>query len=72
MDHLVDFPGSTYELLDGTGFGYNVNYAPVSIGPDRAAYVGVLGRAGQDHRLHRLRRCSQGAMACPALPSAPV
>jgi outer membrane protein assembly factor BamB len=27
----------------GTGFGYNVNYAPISLGPDGAAYVGVLG-----------------------------
>ena len=27
----------------GTGFGHNVNYAPVSLGPDGAAYVGVLG-----------------------------
>ena len=32
-----------YKTRYGTGFGYNVNYAPVSIGPDRAAYVGVLG-----------------------------
>jgi hypothetical protein len=27
----------------GTGLGHNVNYAPVSLGPDGAAYVGVLG-----------------------------
>ncbi len=28
----------------GTGLGYNVNYAPVTIGPDeKTAYVGVLG-----------------------------
>ncbi len=27
----------------GTGFGNNVNYAPISLGPDGAAYVGVLG-----------------------------
>ena len=27
----------------GTGFGHNVNYAPVSLGPDGTAYVGVLG-----------------------------
>jgi hypothetical protein len=27
----------------GTGLGFNVNYAPVTIGPDRAAYVGTLG-----------------------------
>jgi hypothetical protein len=36
--------GSTvYEQLAGTGLGYNSNYAPVSIGPDGAAYVGALG-----------------------------
>ena len=27
----------------GSGFGYNVNYAPVTLGPDGVAYVGVLG-----------------------------
>ena len=27
----------------GTGFGYNVNYSPISLGPDGAAYVGALG-----------------------------
>ena len=27
----------------GTGFGHNVNYAPISLGPDGVAYVGVLG-----------------------------
>lgn len=27
----------------GSGLGYNNNYAPVSIGPDRSAYVGTLG-----------------------------
>ena len=27
----------------GTGFGHNVNYAPVSLGPDGVAYIGVLG-----------------------------
>jgi hypothetical protein len=27
----------------GTGFGHNVNYAPVSLGPDGTAYIGVLG-----------------------------
>jgi hypothetical protein len=32
-----------YEQRYGTGFGHNVNYAPVSLGPDGAAYVGVLG-----------------------------
>jgi hypothetical protein len=32
-----------YRRLAGTGLGFNNNYAPVSIGPDGAAYVGVLG-----------------------------
>ncbi len=32
-----------FEQLYGTGFGHNVNYAPVSLGPDGTAYVGVLG-----------------------------
>ncbi len=27
----------------GTGFGHNGNYAPISLGPDGVAYVGVLG-----------------------------
>jgi len=33
-----------YKVRYGTGLGYNVNYAPVTIGPDEStAYVGVLG-----------------------------
>jgi hypothetical protein len=33
-----------WSQLAGTGFYYNNNYAPVSIGPQRKiAYVGVLG-----------------------------
>jgi len=32
-----------YRRLTGTGLGFNNNYAPVTIGPDGAAYVGVLG-----------------------------
>ncbi len=32
-----------YRRLTGTGLGYNNNYAPVSLGPDGTAYVGVLG-----------------------------
>ncbi len=27
----------------GSGLGYNNNYAPVTLGPDRAAYVGTIG-----------------------------
>ena len=34
---------TVYRRLAGTGFGYNNNFAPVSIGPDDAGYVGVLG-----------------------------
>jgi hypothetical protein len=32
-----------YRRLAGEGLGYNNNYAPVTIGPDGIAYVGVLG-----------------------------
>ncbi len=30
-------------VLTGTGLGYNNNYAPITLGPDGTAYVGVLG-----------------------------
>jgi hypothetical protein len=41
----IDFrTGKTvYKQLGGLGLGYNNNYAPVTIGPDGTAYVGVLG-----------------------------
>lgn len=41
----IDFDnGKTrWRRLAGTGFGYNNNFAPVTIGPDGTAYVGVLG-----------------------------
>jgi hypothetical protein len=32
-----------WRRLAGLSFGYNNNFAPVSIGPDGAAYVGVIG-----------------------------
>ena len=32
-----------YQVLTGTGKLYNNHYAPVYLGPDGAAYVGVLG-----------------------------
>ena len=37
--------GKTYvaQVLAGEGLGFNNNYAPVSLGPDGSAYVGVLG-----------------------------
>jgi hypothetical protein len=41
----VDFAtGKTlWRALAGEGLGYNNNYAPVTLGPDGAAYIGVLG-----------------------------
>jgi hypothetical protein len=41
----LDFrSGATvYKRLSGVGLGFNNNYAPVTLGPDGAAYVGVLG-----------------------------
>ena len=41
----IDFrTGETaYKRLAGLGLGFNNNYAPVSLGPDGTAYVGVLG-----------------------------
>jgi hypothetical protein len=41
----IDFhTGDTvYSRLAGTGFGHNNNFAPVTLGPDGTAYVGVLG-----------------------------
>jgi hypothetical protein len=32
-----------YKARAGSGLGFNNNYAPVTIGPDGTAYVGVLG-----------------------------
>jgi len=32
-----------YQRLAGTGLGFNNNYAPITLGPDGTAYVGVLG-----------------------------
>jgi outer membrane protein assembly factor BamB len=34
---------TVWKRLTGQGISYNNNYAPVTIGPDGAAYVGVLG-----------------------------
>lgn len=34
---------TVFKRLVGTGFGYNNNFAPVTLGPDGTAYVGVLG-----------------------------
>lgn len=32
-----------WSTLTGTGLGFNNNYAPITLGPDGTAYVGVLG-----------------------------
>ncbi len=32
-----------WSRLTGSGLGYNNNYAPITLGPDATAYVGVLG-----------------------------
>lgn len=34
---------TVFSRLAGTGLGFNNNYAPVTLGPDGSAYVGVLG-----------------------------
>lgn len=34
---------TVYSALAGRGVGYNNHYAPVTLGPDASAYVGVLG-----------------------------
>ncbi len=34
---------SVFKQRYGSGFGHNVNYAPISLGPDGVAYIGVLG-----------------------------
>ena len=41
----IDFrTGRTvYKQLAGSGVGFNNNYAPITLGPDGTAYVGVLG-----------------------------
>jgi hypothetical protein len=41
----LDFrTGNTvYKRLAGTGLGFNNNFAPVTVGPDGTAYVGVIG-----------------------------
>ena len=41
----LDFrTGATlYKRLGGEGLGHNNNYAPITLGPDGTAYVGVLG-----------------------------
>jgi hypothetical protein len=34
---------TVFKALGGEGLGYNNNYAPITLGPDGTAYVGVLG-----------------------------
>jgi hypothetical protein len=55
---------TVYRRLAGTGFGYNNNYAPVTLGPDGTAYVGVLGglvaiRDGEPASASPSRRCAR-------------
>ena len=38
-----DTGATVFKRLAGTGLGFNNNFAPVTLGPDGAAYVGVLG-----------------------------
>ena len=40
---VAGYGAMVYRRLAGTGFGFNNNYAPVTLGPDGTAYVGVLG-----------------------------
>jgi hypothetical protein len=51
-----------YQQLAGTGLGFNNNYAPVTIGPDGSAYVGVLGG------LVEVRDATPPDVALPAPP----
>ena len=32
-----------WSVFTGVGLGYNNNYAPITLGPDGTAYIGVLG-----------------------------
>jgi hypothetical protein len=48
-----------WSALAGEGLGYNNNYAPVTLGPDGAAYVGTLGG------LVRLADATPGAATPP-------
>jgi hypothetical protein len=34
---------TAFRRLGGEGLGFNNNYAPITLGPDRTAYLGVLG-----------------------------
>ena len=34
---------TVFKLLTGTGYEWNNNYAPITIGPDGTAYVGCFG-----------------------------
>ena len=58
---------TAFKFLSGEGLGYNNNYAPVTLGPDGSAYVGVLGG------LVRLADATPppGSTAPPPAPPAP-
>jgi hypothetical protein len=34
---------TVFKRLGGEGLGFNNNYAPITLGPDGTAYLGVLG-----------------------------
>ena len=34
---------TAFRRLGGEGLGFNNNYAPITLGPDGTAYLGVLG-----------------------------
>jgi len=55
-----------YKQLTGTGLGYNNNYAPVTIAPDGAAYVGTIGG------LVELRDAVAPSLPPPVAPSPPA
>ncbi len=53
-----------FKRLGGEGLGHNNNYAPITLGPDGTAYVGVLGgligAARRDAAARRGRRPAGG------------
>ena len=65
---------TVYKRLAGEGFGFNNNYAPITLAPDGDAYVGVLGGlvrladaaspAGAPLRLSLRLRYRRGARRC--------
>jgi hypothetical protein len=56
---------TAFKALAGEGLGHNNNYAPVTLGPDGTAYVGVLGG------LVALRDATPPAARAPGPPARP-